>query len=983
MQIITFLICVLMIVTTFPTHSSAEPPRSVQQLTPRNNGESIISNLPPLDDNRKNYFDSLIDQNGNIVFFYELGETTGFCTGRYNISTGYWETLTPTGWSANADAIPQPIGGEFFTTAGLCFGKPSYRFLRLTDTSNDIFAVVSGTGKFGVLGYDEHGNPFNYILQGATWFNRFAGSTATTQERHTVVDTYRWSAGFDFDTNGRGQGLIVAPGVLNSDSGPKGFYPARYDQDRGALNKNIFWVNWRNSNGNIGWNTSGAYQRVFTGLPWVSERILKVGYAGPSSLGSDVYLMNADHAVFRYDDGNQTWYIWNNNRWEHDQGQSTYQEVFSSQYYGQMNDYGDILRCGNEVVLFQSDYETIGGYYRNIHIRYVKTDGSTNYNIITPDATVPGIPTLSFKQMSTFWTTKPYTILNDPAGHIVIYYLVDNATTQCGELFRVTYDGQWNTPEGPFYTSVFPANETSFLNVIYPKPEQGSSPLVFMWENNTLLCLGNANEPLWSNEHPVVFTDGIPPLTDIDPSLFLWEYGFVNQAINTNENYQMSDDDTAWFLATDADGYLYALQTFSYPITIFPPGTDTGDNSVFWGHDWSDGIGFPGPLVVDNTRQRIFFLDQLDSQSGTLNARIRWLNLSYRTQFIYRYGGTYTFPENGGNIWYNVVAVKTPLGMVIDEPSGLLYTSSAITGEIRKFNISFTSQNHPIDKGVFISGLSGPTSIARDENGRFYIVESTKHRVSIFEPDGTYIESFGTFGRGPGQFCYPTQITYTQDYGLFYVGDPQNHRIQVFDSNHEFLTQWSTWPNNCSHNFSQLGGITAKGQFLYVSTYNSYPHPINFSSYKGYIQRFKIHDEPPTNVQIISPQNNANVISPIQVTFSTQDDWGIAKVELLVNGQVVANTSYLRLKNISDVLYWAHEQSGHGSHTWDDQMENTIRSKPLPERFGRHILAVRITDLQGQITLSENITVYILMHIPLKKPLKIDSPDIAYVDPQR
>jgi hypothetical protein len=937
-KIIAIIVCVLMLATTVPVNVAAEEtPRSFQQLTPRNNGESVIGKIPRPIDEKRGYFDSLIDQNGNIVYFYELGNKIGFCTGRYNISTGLWETLTPTGWSANPDAIPLSIGDGFFTTSGMSFGTPRYRFLRLTDTTNEIFAVVTGIGRYGVFDFDEHGDPFNYVLQGDKWLNRYSSVTTTNPlVRSAVVYTYRWSANFGFATNGQGQGLLIAFGAL-SDSGPKGFFPARYDQDQESLNKNAYWVNWRNNNGDIGWDSSGAYQRVFSGLPWSGASIFEVGYAGHSPVGSDVYLINANHAVFRYDDGNQTWYIWNNNHWEPDLGQSTYQNVFTSMYYSNPNN-GAILRCGNEVLLFQNNFRIADGYAKNISIRYVKTDGTSSYNLVSSDADVPGIPPLSFKHITPFWRTNPYTILNDPAGNIVIYYMIDNTTTKLGELYRVMYNGQWNTPEGPFYRSSHPANETSVLNAIYPEPEQGSSPIVFLNDGDKILCLGDASDLLWANEQPVVLTDEIPPLANINSSLFSWNCSFVNQA---------SDNQVAWFLATDADGYLYTLQTFSYPIAIFPPDANTSENSVYWGHDWSDGLAFPGPLAVDNSRNRIFFFDQLDSQPGTLNARIRWLSTAYRTQFIYNYGGNHMFPENNGIIWYNGVALKMPTGIVIDEAAGLLYASSSITGEIYKFDISFTSQNYPINQGVFISGLGGPTGMTQDENGRFYIVESTKHRVSIFEPNGSYVESFGTMGRGPGQFYYPTHIAYSPDYGLFYVADPQNYRVQVFDRNHQFITQWGIWPNCFSHNFTQLGGITAKGQFLYVSTYNAYANQINFSGYKGFIHRFKIQDEAPTNVHISQPLNGTTIYHPIAVGFTAQDDWGIEQAELLVDGQVVGTTTYTRIKNISDFFYWI----------------------PRVLKNGKHMLTVRITDLRGQKTVSENITIFTLVPIPTRVPL--------------
>jgi DNA-binding beta-propeller fold protein YncE len=60
-----------------------------------------------------------------------------------------------------------------------------------------------------------------------------------------------------------------------------------------------------------------------------------------------------------------------------------------------------------------------------------------------------------------------------------------------------------------------------------------------------------------------------------------------------------------------------------------------------------------------------------------------------------------------------------------------------------------------------------------------FVVDSRNHRVQKFTADGRYLEKFGSFGTGPGQFNLPWGIGLDRD-GQVYVADWRNDRIQKF-----------------------------------------------------------------------------------------------------------------------------------------------------------------------------------------------------------
>jgi outer membrane protein assembly factor BamB len=89
-----------------------------------------------------------------------------------------------------------------------------------------------------------------------------------------------------------------------------------------------------------------------------------------------------------------------------------------------------------------------------------------------------------------------------------------------------------------------------------------------------------------------------------------------------------------------------------------------------------------------------------------------------------------------------------------------------------------------------------PNSIARSPDGKLWIADPYNHQFTIFDTNGKYLEAWGTFGTGDGQFNlrrangdgYGT-LAFAPD-GSFYVLDVGNQRVQAFDKNRKFIRAW-------------------------------------------------------------------------------------------------------------------------------------------------------------------------------------------------
>jgi hypothetical protein len=59
-------------------------------------------------------------------------------------------------------------------------------------------------------------------------------------------------------------------------------------------------------------------------------------------------------------------------------------------------------------------------------------------------------------------------------------------------------------------------------------------------------------------------------------------------------------------------------------------------------------------------------------------------------------------------------------------------------------------------------------------DGNIFATDFYNHRVQKFRPDGTFLNSFGKQGTGPGEFRHPVRLAVASD-GSVFVADFGNH----------------------------------------------------------------------------------------------------------------------------------------------------------------------------------------------------------------
>lgn len=134
--------------------------------------------------------------------------------------------------------------------------------------------------------------------------------------------------------------------------------------------------------------------------------------------------------------------------------------------------------------------------------------------------------------------------------------------------------------------------------------------------------------------------------------------------------------------------------------------------------------------------------------------------------------------------------LQQPSGVTIDS-KGNLYVADVKEKYVNMYN--------PVGHFVRTFGskelFSKPADIAVSKSGdRIYVVDlggidSDKHRVTVFDPEGKVLFTFGKHGNAHGDLHLASHIEIGPDDNV-YVLDAGNFRVQVFDRDGKYLRSW-------------------------------------------------------------------------------------------------------------------------------------------------------------------------------------------------
>ena len=127
--------------------------------------------------------------------------------------------------------------------------------------------------------------------------------------------------------------------------------------------------------------------------------------------------------------------------------------------------------------------------------------------------------------------------------------------------------------------------------------------------------------------------------------------------------------------------------------------------------------------------------------------------------------------------------LDTPSGLAFDSHDNI-YVADTYNNRVQKFTAD----------GRFLLSISGegergvslPWGLTCDVHDNVYVADFGNDAVKKYSPDGEFLASFGSTGRGEGQFTRPASVAVDAD-GHVYVADWGNERVQVLDAEGNFL----------------------------------------------------------------------------------------------------------------------------------------------------------------------------------------------------
>ncbi len=126
-----------------------------------------------------------------------------------------------------------------------------------------------------------------------------------------------------------------------------------------------------------------------------------------------------------------------------------------------------------------------------------------------------------------------------------------------------------------------------------------------------------------------------------------------------------------------------------------------------------------------------------------------------------------------------------------------------------------------------------PAGIETDLTGqRIYVTDIDNNRIQVLDSDGQFVTKWGTLGKADGQFEGPGSIAVDDQKKIAFVSDIRNNRIQKFDTEGNFIAKWGSLGTGDSQ-FDHPGDIALDPvkEMLYVT--DIYNNRIQKFTYDG------------------------------------------------------------------------------------------------------------------------------------------------------
>lgn len=131
-------------------------------------------------------------------------------------------------------------------------------------------------------------------------------------------------------------------------------------------------------------------------------------------------------------------------------------------------------------------------------------------------------------------------------------------------------------------------------------------------------------------------------------------------------------------------------------------------------------------------------------------------------------------------------ALERPTGLALDEARDRFYVADTGKHQVLVFDMAGKLQRRIGERGNGPGQFNFPVNLAVDSEGRLYVVDTGNFRIQIFNPEGAFLREFGEAGDGFGAMARPKGVALDSE-GHIYLADAAFNNVQVFDEQGQIL----------------------------------------------------------------------------------------------------------------------------------------------------------------------------------------------------
>ena len=184
------------------------------------------------------------------------------------------------------------------------------------------------------------------------------------------------------------------------------------------------------------------------------------------------------------------------------------------------------------------------------------------------------------------------------------------------------------------------------------------------------------------------------------------------------------------------------------------------------------------------------------------------------------------------------IASPLPLSVKLGQPTGIAFdaaTQRLFVVDTSAHRVNVFDRNGALEssfggRGIEEGKFNYPAFIWLTPQGQLYVTDSLNFRVQSFDQQGHFVAKFGRLGDGTGDLARQKGVA-TDSYGHIYIVDAMFHAVQVFDESGRFLLSLGTLGRDRGEFWLPTGIFIGEDNVIYVA--DSYNQRVQVLRYVG------------------------------------------------------------------------------------------------------------------------------------------------------